>query len=319
MSTAHVFTVDHEHGGERLDVYLSQVMPDVTRSYAKKLIDEGRVRVADEMARPARRVRAGETVTVEVPPPRLAQAHPEQLPLDIVYEDADMVVVNKARGMVVHPAAGNYQGTLVNALLYHCPGLAAINDTIRPGIVHRLDKDTTGLMVVAKNQRAHQELAKQIKDRRALRKYLALVHGVPSPRRGEVDAPIGRHPVYRKKMAVVPGGKNSVTRYEVQEELGRFALVRAELVTGRTHQVRVHMAHLGHPVAADPVYGGRSGTLGLEGQALHACYLGLSHPGNGEWLEFDAPLPQDFQWALDVLRARCQREGCNREENAHAR
>ncbi|HAI21129.1 MAG TPA: RNA pseudouridine synthase [Clostridiales bacterium UBA8153] len=306
---SHCFTVAAEHACKRLDVYLSRVVPGLTRSYAKKLINDGRVLVEGQVSEPARRLRAGEEVTVVIPPPQPAPALPEMLPLDLVYEDADLVVVNKARGMVVHPAAGHDRGTLVNALLYHCPDLAGINDTVRPGIVHRLDKDTTGLLVVAKTQLAQQQLAAQIKDRSVTRRYLALVHGIPRCRSGEVDLPVGRHPVHRQRMAVVArGGRPAVTRYAVEEALGRFALVQAELLTGRTHQVRVHLAHLGHPVVADAGYGGRAGTLGMEGQALHAAFLGLAHPRTGVWLEFQAPLPRDFQRALSILRARCLRQ-----------
>jgi 23S rRNA pseudouridine1911/1915/1917 synthase len=307
--TSYRFTVAAEHAGERLDVYLSRVVPDLSRSYAKKLIDDGRVLVEGQAAGPARRLRGGEDVTLAIPPPQPTVACPEMLPLDLVYEDPDLVVVNKARGMVVHPAAGHYQGTLVNALLYHCPDLAAINDTVRPGIVHRLDKDTTGLLVVAKNQLAQRELAARIKERLVTRRYLALVHGIPRPQSGEVNLPVGRHPVHRQRMAVVArGGRPAVTRYAVEEALDRFALVRAELCTGRTHQVRVHLAHLGHPVVGDAVYGGRAGTLGMEGQALHAAFLGFAHPRTGVWLEFQAPLPGDFQRALAILRARCLRQ-----------
>lgn len=227
---------------------------------------------------------------------------PEEIPLDIVYEDADLVVVNKPRGMVVHPAAGNYRGTLVNALLNHCRDLSGINRALRPGIVHRLDKDTTGLLVVAKNDTAHLDLACQIKERRVKRQYLALVHGHP-PQEGTVDAPIGRHPVHRKKMAVEPRhGRPAVTHFRVLERYPGYALVEARLETGRTHQVRVHMAYIGHPLLGDPVYAPRRPRLGLAGQALHACTLGFRHPRTGEYLEFRAPLPRDFEEVLEHLR-----------------
>ncbi len=302
-----LFCVGQEHAGERLDVFLSAVQSGLTRSHARQLIAAGHVRVMGVVAKPSRRLRAGEHVALELPAPRPLSAVAQELPLSVVYEDADVVVVDKARGMVVHPAAGNPDGTLVNALLHRCGDLGAINDVVRPGIVHRLDKDTTGLLVVAKNEAAQLELARQIRERTARRAYLALVHGIPVPGAGVIDAPLGRHPVNRKRMAVrAEGGRRAVTRYRLREALGAFALVRAELVTGRTHQIRVHFAYIGHPVVGDPVYSGRRDTLGLKGQALHAYYLGFYHPAAGQWVEFEAPLPPDFRAVLAWLREKQQ-------------
>ena len=222
--------------------------------------------------------------------------------MEIVYQDADIAVINKPKGLVVHPAAGNAQGTLVNALLYCLDGLSGINGEIRPGIVHRLDKDTSGLLVVAKNDTAHRDLEKQIKNREVKRVYQALVHGTPEPEDGAVNAPIGRHRTDRKKMAVVPDGRYALTHYRVLEHLGGSSLIEARLETGRTHQIRVHMASIGHPVIGDTVYGKGRETLGLKGQALHAIQLGFRHPASHEWVQFNAPLPDDFQQALEKLR-----------------
>ena len=236
-----------------------------------------------------------------VPEPEPLDLEPDAVPLEIVYEDEHLVVVNKPRGMVTHPGPGNPRGTLVNALLFHCP-LPGINGTMRPGIVHRLDKGTTGLLVVAKSQEAYDALATDMRQRRVQRQYLALVQGTPREGSGIIEAPVGRHPVNRKRMAVVETGRRAVSRYEVLERFKGFSLVQVKLETGRTHQVRVHMAYIGHPVASDPTYGGRKAPC-LEGPGLHAERLGFRHPVTGQLMEFRVPPPPDFQMALERLRA----------------
>jgi len=263
--------VTGEQAGMRLDVYVSGLVPEMTRSRVQKLIIEGGVTVNGIPSKSNYKVREGDTVSVKVPRPEPLEVTAEQIPLDIVYEDKDLLVVNKPQGMVVHPAAGNYTGTLVNALLEHCDDLSGINGVIRPGIVHRIDKDTSGLLVVAKNDKAHLGLARQIKEHTVSRKYIALVHGNIAEPRGIVDAPIGRDPHNRKKMAVITrNSKPAVTKYRVVERFENYTLVECSLETGRTHQIRVHLAYLGHPVAGDPAYGPKKNPLGLKGQALHA-------------------------------------------------
>ncbi|MGB9868224.1 MAG: RluA family pseudouridine synthase [Bacillota bacterium] len=302
--------VPADAAGTRLDTWLASV-PEarLSRSWAKELIEDGRVLVDGRPRKCAYRLKGGEAVEVQVPEPQLPSVHPEQIDVPIVYEDDQILVVNKPRGMVVHPAAGTYSGTLVNALLARVPTLAelsAINGIIRPGIVHRLDKETTGLLVVAKTQHAMNWLAREIKERRVKKIYLAIVIGAPPPE-GVVDAPIGRHKVYRKKMTVTPLGKQAVTRFRVVEQFDQFALVELKLETGRTHQIRVHMSFIGHPVAGDCVYSKSwrqvRARLGLEGQALHAWKLEFVHPVSLVPVEFEAPLPSDMQKALDILRS----------------
>ena len=291
--------------GKRLDVFLAVHDESLSRSHAHRLIAAHRVHVDGLPAKPAHRLRAGEVVSWCRPEPEPLVARAEAMPLDIVYEDEYVVVVNKARGMVVHPAAGHRQGTLVNALLHHCQDLSGINDVLRPGIVHRLDKDTTGLLVVGKSEAAMQFLMREIKERHVIRRYMALVHGVLKAEEGEICAPIGRHPHHRKRMAVLTAGRgrHAITRYKVVERFLSHTLVGAELLTGRTHQIRVHMAHLGHPLAGDAVYAGRRDGLGLGGQALHAHHLGFRHPASGDFVEFTAPLPDDFQEVVRRLRS----------------
>ncbi len=292
-----------EHRGQRLDVFLAGEIPGLTRSYIQQLVDEGLVTVSQKPVKASYKVKPGEQIVVEVPEPAELVVAAEKIPLDIVYEDRDVIVVNKPQGMVVHPAAGNYSGTLVNALLGHCTDLSGINGVMRPGIVHRLDKDTSGVMMAAKNDAAHLSLAGQIKDRTVLRKYIALVHGVITEPAGVVDAPVGRDPRERKRMAVVTRhGKPAVTRYRVLQRLGGYTLVECKLETGRTHQIRVHMAYIGHPVAGDPVYGPRKSPFVLAGQALHAAVLGFQHPSSGEYLEFSAPLPEYMEKLLNDLQ-----------------
>jgi 23S rRNA pseudouridine1911/1915/1917 synthase len=293
--------------GGRLDRFLAGLGElGLSRSRVHRLIAGGLVRVDGVLRKPAFQVEPGQTVEVLVPDPERAHLEPEDIPLDIVYEDADLLVVNKPRGLVVHPGAGNPRGTLVNAVLAHCPDLGAVGDVIRPGIVHRLDKDTTGLLVVAKTQEALVALQAQLKDRRLLRHYLAVVAGDMPGEEGQVDAPVGRHPVHRQRMAVVKTGRPAITRWRVRERFGRATLVEAHLVTGRTHQVRVHMAHLGHPVLGDRLYGGQRACprdLPLPaGQALHAWRLRFVHPRTGEPVDLTADPPADFRRLLEALR-----------------
>lgn len=290
----------------RLDSYLaSRLSPEVSRSRIQELIEQGNVLRNGAHCKPSARIRPGDIIEVRIPAPVSWDVVPQDIPLDVVYEDEELLVLNKPRGMVVHPAAGHYDGTIVNAILNRCPDLQGIGGEVRPGIVHRLDKDTTGLMVVAKTEHALRCLQQQIKERKARRQYIALCRGFVPSDEGTVEAPIGRHPVNRKKMAVVQGGRLAVTDYRVLTRFGRdYTLLMASLRTGRTHQIRVHLSHLGHPVVGDPVYGKSQGELGLEGQALHAFKLGLYKPSTGKYMEFTAPLPADFRNALEILRDR---------------
>lgn len=299
-----ILIVNAAEAGRRLDLYLVSQVDGLSRTKSQKLIEDGAVLVNGATCLDKScRLLPEDRVTVLIPDPEPYLVKPEPIPLEIIYEDADLLVINKPRGMVVHPAPGHRQGTLVNALLHYCSHLSGLGGVNRPGIVHRLDKDTTGLLIVAKNDFVHQDLAEQLKDRRLRREYLALVRGAVSPRTGSINAPIGRHPVYRKKMAVVPGGREAVTRYRVLGTLGRFSLVQVSLETGRTHQVRVHMAFLGYPVAGDPVYSRAAAPPPLSrGQALHACRIAFTHPRTGNLMEFAAPLPPDFREALRYLR-----------------
>lgn len=291
------FRTGPESTGLRADVYLASLCPDLTRSRIAALMREGAVWLESRPARPGDRLKPGQLLEVDVPPPVLPSVEPEPMDLHIVYEDADMLVLDKARGVVVHPAAGNPSGTLVNGLLAHCSDLSGIGGELRPGIVHRLDKDTTGLMVVAKNDRAHRSLSEQIKNKTAQRIYIALVEGHPGD--GRVEAPVGRHRIDRKRMAVVSDGRPAATLYTTLYEFEHDALIRLELTTGRTHQIRVHMAHIGHPVVGDKVYGLKKQRYDLPGQMLHAASLILNHPRTGEVMAFTAPLPADF---LDLLQ-----------------
>lgn len=269
----------------------------------QKLIASGEVTVNGETTRSGHRLQVGEVVEIRIPEPEERPPEPEDIPLDILYEDDDLMVINKQRGLVVHPAAGSPSGTLVNALLHHCQQLPNFGDDIRPGIVHRLDKDTTGVLVVAKSDRAYWSLGGQIRERTVKRAYLALVHGEVSRERGFVEAPIGRHPVHRKRMAVVRrGGKNAFTHFKVVERLNGYTLLECRLETGRTHQIRVHMAYIDHPIVGDPLYGPRRCPFVLDGQLLHAHTLGFLHPGTGEYVEFQAPLPPDMAQVLATLR-----------------
>ena len=288
----------------RLDAFLARALPALTRSAAQRLIEEGRVAVDGRGALKSCRLAGGERVAVDLPEPEPVQAQPQDIPLDIVYEDADVIVVNKPAGLVVHPAPGHPDGTLVNALLHHCGGsLSGVGGALRPGIVHRIDRDTTGLLIAAKNDAAHQALSAQLQDHTLARTYEALVIGNLREEAGTIDAPVGRHHTDRKKMAVTDrGGKGAITHWEVLERFPGLTHVRCRLETGRTHQIRVHMAHIGHPVYGDTVYGPQKPVPGLTGQCLHAVGLRFLHPGTGEAVELSCPLDREFQTLLTKLR-----------------
>lgn len=287
--------------GERLDVYLAKVLT-LSRSMIKKIIDDGGVLLNGKTAKPSQIVNAGDTVAVRYQRPVEASAKPQTIPLEILYEDEELIVVDKPRGMVVHPAAGNPDGTLVNALLAHCQDLSGIGGVLRPGIVHRIDKDTSGILVVAKTDRAHLGLAKQFHDHTIERRYIAIVHGILKQTEGTILGPIGRHPFRRTEMAVVARGRRAVTHYRCLEQMAKYAKIEARLETGRTHQIRVHLSHIGHPLVGDPVYGRKNERVPIEGQALHAAVLGFVHPLSGETLRFEAKLPE----AIQRLEAWCR-------------
>ena len=290
-----------EDAGVRLDVFLSHAMPEMTRSAVQQLLEDGRVTLRGKPVKKNRKTAPGEVYSVEIPEPRGISAVPEEIPLDVRYEDGDVIVVNKPRGMVVHPAPGHPDGTLVNALLHHCAGsLSGINGEIRPWIVHRIDKDTSGLLVAAKNDAAHRYLAARLKTHEIARVYEAVVTGRLREDAGTVDAPIGRDPKNRLRMAVRPEGRPAVTHWEVVARYPGYTHVRCRLETGRTHQIRVHMASLGHPILGDTVYGGKR-EKGLEGQCLHARVLEFPHPRTGETVRVEAPLPEYFTQVLARL------------------
>lgn len=294
-------TAEAEDAGTRADVFLAAKL-GVSRSNMQKLLEDGRVKRGKKIIKANYKVRAGEMFVVDIPEPEPIEAVPENIPLDIIYEDDDVVVLNKARGMVVHPAPGNYTGTLVNALLYHCSNLSGINSAIRPGIVHRLDKDTSGIMIVAKNDAAHISLSQQIQSKTAVRTYLAVVRGNIKTDSGTIETQIARDKTDRKKMAVVKeGGRDAITDYEVLERFGKYTLVRCKLRTGRTHQIRVHMEYLGYPLVGDPKYSPMKTPFGIKGQALHSHTLEFTHPRTGERMKFEAPLPEDMHKIITRL------------------
>ncbi len=290
--------------GTRLDVFLANQPDNPSRANIQKMIVDGDVTVNGMTKRANYKLRANDNIVMTYQPPQEIEVVPENIPLDILYEDADIIVVNKARGMVVHPAAGVYTGTLVNALLYHCHDeLSGINGKIRPGIVHRLDKDTSGVMVVAKNDFAHNELAKQIGDKTAVKEYIALVHGHITEDSGVINGNIGRHPIDRKKMAVVTsGGKPATTLFQVLERFPNCTYVKCRLLTGRTHQIRVHMAYIGHPLIGDPKYCNSKNKFSIKGQALHSMSLKLLHPRTKKEMTFTAPIPDDIEKLLKYFR-----------------
>ncbi len=297
------FLVEEDEEGDRLDVYLLDQFVDMSRSYIQKIIKDKKVTVNGKVEKAKYLVKEEDKVVIEIPKPKILEVVPQDIPIEIVYEDDDIIIVNKPQGMVVHPAPGNYEGTLVNAILYHCKGnLSSINGVIRPGIVHRIDKDTSGILMIAKNNNAHNCLAEQLKDHSITREYEFICHGVFKEDNITVDRPIGRNPKDRLKMAIVPNGKRAVTHFEVLERFNGYTHVRARLETGRTHQIRVHAMSINHPLVGDPVYGPKNSKIKLNGQALHAKKLGFIHPTTKEYVEFDSELPDYFQKLLEKLR-----------------
>lgn len=294
--------ITEQEAGQRADVALAAML-ELTRSNMQKLLEEGRAVKGAKVLKANYQLRLGDEITVTLPEPQPLDVQPENIPLDIIYEDDDVVVVNKPRGMVVHPAAGNYNGTLVNALLYHCKNLSGINGVIRPGIVHRLDKDTSGIMICAKNDAAHVSLSQQIQNKTAQRTYLAVVRGNIKTDEGVIETLIARDKNDRKKMAVVKeDGRQAITEYQVLERFGKYTIVRCRLRTGRTHQIRVHMEYLGYPLVGDPKYSPMKTPFAINGQALHSQTLEFDHPRTGQRLHFEAPLPEDLQKIVTRLR-----------------
>ncbi len=292
-----------DRSGERVDTFIARRQPELSRNRIQRLVDDGLVTIDGKQVKPSVKVKHGAVVTVTVPPPAEMELEPEEIPLNIIYQDENVIVVDKPAGLTVHPAPGHPRGTLVNALLAICPDLQGIGGTLRPGIVHRLDKDTSGLIVVAKNDRASRALQTQLKEREVKKTYVALVRGVPEPAEGMIDAPIGRNPKNRKKMAVVANGRDSQTKYRVVEVLakGEYALIEAQPITGRTHQIRVHMAAIKHPIVGDSTYGKRSDLV--DRQFLHASKLDFAMPVSQRRIEFESPLPDDLRQALLRLRS----------------
>ncbi|WP_337538746.1 RluA family pseudouridine synthase [Suilimivivens sp.] len=296
------FIVSEESEGERVDKYLTMLMDSLSRSYLQKLLKESHVTVGGQPVKANYRIKTEDAVRVLLPPLITPDILPENIPLEVLYEDEDVIVVNKPKGMVVHPAPGHYSGTLVNALLYHCHNLSGINGVLRPGIVHRIDKDTTGSIIACKNDAAHASIAEQLKEHSIIRKYHAIVCGRLPEIEGTIHTRIGRHPTDRKKMAVVrEGGKDAITHYRVLQQFEKYTYVECILETGRTHQIRVHMASIGHPLLGDEIYGTPSKQYKLQGQCLHAKILGFSHPSTGKYIETDASLPRYFEHLLTIL------------------
>ncbi len=302
--TEQIFLIDVDNVGKRIDSYLSEQLEGVTRSMAQNWIEQKHVTLEQGSSlKKNYKLAAGDIVHVQIPDAQSVEIIPQDIPIDIIYEDDDIIVVNKSRGMVVHPAAGNWDGTLVNALMFHCgERLSGINGEIRPGIVHRIDKDTSGLLVIAKNDVAHQSLAEQIACHSAAREYKAIVVGNPRQDSGTIKQPIGRHKTDRKKMAIVPDGREAITHYQVLERYRGYALMAFQLETGRTHQIRVHMTSIGHPIIGDPLYGAKKDRFSqLNGQCLHAYRLSLDHPRTGERMTFESPIPEYFTTVQNKL------------------
>lgn len=297
------FLVPEEQEDVRIDRYLAETCENLSRSYIQKLLKDGEVLVDGKAVKASYKVCCGDQILVDIPEAVEPEILAEDMDLDILYEDPDVILVNKPKGMVVHPAAGHYSGTLVNGLMAHCKDqLSGINGVMRPGIVHRIDRDTTGVLIVCKNDFAHNAVAAQLKEHSITRRYLALVHGVIKEDEGTVDAPIGRHPTERKKMSInEKNGRHAVTHYRVLRRFSHYTYIECRLETGRTHQIRVHMASIGHPLLGDEVYGPRKCPFSLQGQTLHAAVLGFVHPRTGEYLEFRAPLPEYFEKLLKNL------------------
>lgn len=298
------YVVDENESGQRIDKYISLKEADISRSYIQKLIKEGNIKINSEECKSNYKVCLNDHIVIEIPEAKELEIEAENIPLDIIYEDDDIIVVNKPKGMVVHPAAGHYSGTLVNALMYHCKNdLSGINGVLRPGIVHRIDMNTTGVIVACKNDYAHDKIAQQLSVHSITRKYYAIAQNAFKEQEGTVDAPIGRNPADRKKMAIDrKNGKRAVTHYKVLENFKNCAYVECQLETGRTHQIRVHMTSIGHPLLGDDVYSSGKSAYNLTGQTLHAGVLGFIHPRTGEYVEFSAPLPEYFQNVLNDLR-----------------
>lgn len=297
------FIINEEGEGERIDKYLNLLMESLSRSYLQNLLKDGCVTVNNKVIKANYRLRCDDQIRLLVPPAITPDIIPENIPLSVLYEDDDVIVIDKPKGMVVHPAAGHYKGTLVNALLYHCSGnLSGINGILRPGIVHRIDMNTTGSVIACKNDLAHAKIAEQLKEHSIVRKYHAIVCGNLKDDEGTIHTLIGRHHTDRKKMAVVnTGGKDAITHYRVLKRFGNYTYVECRLETGRTHQIRVHMSHIGHPLLGDEVYGHKEKHFDLQGQTLHAKILGFRHPATGEYIETDAPLPEYFTKLLKML------------------
>lgn len=294
--------VDEQDEGLRIDKYLSNIFKDKSRSFIQGLIEKENVKVNSKSLKSNYKLKKADEIEIMIPEPEILSVEAENIPIDIVYEDEDVIVVNKSQGMVVHPAPGNYNGTLVNALLYHCKDLSSINGVIRPGIVHRIDKDTSGILVIAKNDDAHNKLSEQLKDHSMKREYYALIEGRLKNNDGTIDKPLGRCKKDRLKIGIIEDGKRAVTHYEVVERYNGYTLVKCVLETGRTHQIRVHMASIGFPLVGDPLYGFKRQKFKLEGQVLHARTLGFIHPRTGEYMEFTSELPQYFCDLINKLK-----------------
>ena len=303
MDEIREFLVLDEEEGDRLDVYLSSQLGDMSRSYIQKIIKDKKVKVNGKEEKAKYLVKEDDEIKIEIPAPKLLEVVPQDIPIDIVYEDDDVLIVNKPQDMVVHPAPGNYEGTLVNAILYHCKDkLSSINGVIRPGIVHRIDKDTSGLLMIAKNNNAHNSLAEQLKDHSITREYEFICHGVVKEDKITVNKPIGRNPKDRLKMAVVNDGKHAVTHFEVIERYDNFTHMKARLETGRTHQIRVHALSINYPLLGDPIYGPKNTKFNLKGQTLHARKIGFIHPATNEYIEFNSDLPEYFTNIINKIK-----------------